>query len=372
MATKKDYYEILGVNKHAGKEEIKKAYKKLAIKHHPDKGGDAEKFKELSEAYAVLSDEEKRGVYDNYGHSGFDSRYSREDIFRGANFDEIFKEAFGGDFFGDDLFSMFFGEQGRRRRRGSDLRYDMEISFEEAAFGAKKKIRIPKLVKCDKCGGTGAEAGSMIVCDNCNGKGQVMKTRDAGFFRFKQVMPCRKCNGHGRLAEKKCRHCDNGVVQENKEIVINIPAGVDAGARLRVNGEGEGIGNGESGDLYVFLHVQGHNIFERGGEDIIVNFPISFSQAALGGNIDVPTLKEKVKIKLPAGTQSNTIFRLRGRGIKRLNREGYGDELVRIIVKTPARLNKKQEELLKELADESREELKIEKGFFEKVKEVFV
>src|SRR3989344_648701 len=372
--TKRDYYEILGLKKSSSKEEIKKAYKKLALKHHPDKGGDAEKFKELSEAYAVLSDDSKRGVYDQYGHAGFDQRFNQEDICRGVNFDEIFRDIFGkefgGDVFGDSLFSMFFGSGMRGRRRGHDLRYDIEISFEEAAFGVKKKIKIPKLVKCGKCDGTGAEHGNLVICNSCNGSGQVRKTNRTIFGVFTQVYTCRKCNGIGKLAEKKCRHCNNGLIQEDKEVTIQIPGGVDSGARLRLHGEGEGISNGEPGDLYIFLHVGQHEIFERKNYDIMLNYPISFSQAALGDNIEVPTLKEKVRIKIPAGTQSNTIFRLQGRGIKIMNDDGYGDELVRVVVKTPAKLNKRQEELLKELAKENKEQLKIEKGFFEKVKNV--
>jgi len=372
--TKKDYYEILGLKKNAGKEEIKKAYKKLALKHHPDKGGNEEKFKELSEAYAVLSEDNKRKVYDQFGHQGFDQRYTQEDIFRGVNFDDIFRDifgqAFGDDEFGGDLFSSFFGRR-RGRRRGQDLRYDLEISFEEAAFGCEKQLKIPRLVKCEHCEGTGAD-GKLVDCENCNGKGQIRKHINTFFGSFMQVTTCRKCNGYGKLAEKKCRHCNEGVKQENKEIKIEIPGGVDSGSRIRVSGGGEAIGNGESGDLYIFIHVGQHEIFERNDIDIIVNYPISFSQAALGDAAEVPTLKDKIKIKIPAGTQSNTIFRLSGKGIKRLHDEGYGDELVRIIVKTPAKLNKKQEELLRELAGESKEKLKIEKGFFERVRDVFV
>lgn len=373
MASKKDYYEILGVGKHAGKDEIKKAYKKLAIKHHPDKGGNEEKFKELSEAYAVLSDDAKRSIYNQFGHQGFDQRYSQEDIFRGVNFDEIFRDIFGegfGDESGGDLFSMFFG--GRRQRRGQDLRYDLEISFEEAAFGVDKKIRLPKLVECGKCRGTGAESGSLITCDNCNGAGQVRRATRTIFGTFTQISDCRKCNGHGQLAEKKCRHCHDGLVQENKEVTLHIPGGIESGSRLRIRGEGEGISRGPPGDLYVVVHVGQHEIFERKGFDILLNFPISFSQAALGDTIEVPTLKEKVKMKILAGCQTHTIFRLRGRGMKRLQDDGYGDELVRVIVKTPGKLSKKQEELLQELAKENKEKLKIEKGFFEKVKDVFL
>ncbi len=322
-----------------------------------------------------MNEEKKKKKYDQFGHQGFDQRYSQEDIFKGVNFDDIFKDIFGGAFgedeSGGDLFSMFFGG-GRRRRRGQDLRYDLEISFEEAAFGCEKKLKIPRLVKCEHCEGTGAEHGSLINCENCDGKGRVRKHVNTFFGSFMQVTTCRKCNGYGKLAEKKCRHCNEGVRQENKEIKIEIPGGVDSGSRIRVSGGGEAIGNGESGDLYIFIHVGQHEIFERNDVDIIVNYPISFSQAALGDAVEIPTLKDKIKIKIPAGTQSNTIFRLRGKGIKMLHDEGYGDELVRIIVKTPTKLSRKQEDLLSELAGESKEKLKIEKGFFEKVRDVFL
>ena len=248
----------------------------------------------------------------------------------------------------------------------------MEIGFEEAAFGCKKKLKIPRLVQCEHCQGTGAERGSLVDCDACKGKGQVRKQMNTFFGTFVQTTGCRKCDGLGKLAERKCKHCRDGVRQEDKELSIEIPGGVDSGSRIRVTGGGEGIGNGESGDLYLFIHIQPHEIFERNGYDVLLQYPISFSQAALGDTVEIPTLKDKIKIKIPAGTQSNTIFRLRGKGIKKLDDDDFGDQLVRVVVKTPVKMNRKQEELLHEFAKENKEKLKIEKGFFEKVKDVFV
>jgi len=365
---KRDYYEILGVQKTSSKEEIKKAYKKLAVKHHPDKGGDPEKFKELSEAYAVLSDDTKRRTYDQFGHTGFDQRYSQEDIFRNANFEDIFRDVFGGSGFGGSIFDMFFGS-GRRQRKGSDLRYDLEISFEEAAFGIQKKLKIPTLVSCKECNGTGAEHGNLKECDHCHGQGRIQ--RSVGFFT--QVTDCRKCNGHGSIAETDCTYCHgDGVVKETRQITVNIPGGIESGNRLRVPGAGEAIAHGEEGDLYVMVYVQPHKYFERNGADVHLTFPISFSKAALGGTLEVPTLEKSITIKIPPGTQNNTIFRLREKGTFQVHSRARGDQLVRIFVKTPTKLTKKQTELFEMLAKESKENFIPEKGFFEKVKDVFM
>ncbi len=364
--TKRDYYEILGVNRNSSKEEIKRAYKRLALQHHPDKGGDAEKFKEISEAYAVLTDDVKREQYDRFGHAGFDQRYSQEDIFRNVNFDDIFNEIFGRS--GGGIFDMFFGG-GNRERRGNDLRYDLEISFEEAAFGTEKKIKIPRLIECDKCEGTGAENKETERCSNCNGTGEVRRTTRTPFGMFSQVGICRECNGEGEVAKTNCKSCrGSGLKEDNKEVNIKIPAGVESGNRLRIKGRGEAIRKGKPGDLYIFLTVRPHDIFERNGKDIHINIPITFSQAALGDEIIIPTLKERIKIKIPTGIQSGTILRLKGRGIG----DPYekGDQYIHVIVKTPSKLNSKQKKLLKEFAKENKEKLKIEKGFFDKIRDI--
>ncbi len=365
--TKRDYYEILGISKTSSKEEIKKAYKKLALQYHPDKGGDAEKFKELSEAYAVLTDDVKRQQYDQFGHVGFDQRYSQEDIFRNVNFDDIFSEIFGGRSGG--IFDMFFGGGGHRERRGNDLRYDLEISFEEAAFGSEEKIRIPRLIECDECEGTGAEHKETTTCSKCNGTGEIRKTTRTPFGMFSQVSTCRECEGTGEVAKSRCKTCrGSGLREDNMDVNIKIPSGVENGNRLRIRGKGEAIKNGAPGDLYIFLTVKPHDIFEREGNDIHLNIPISFSQAALGDEVNVPTLDGRTKIKIPSGTQGGTVFRLIEKGIK--NTYEKGDLYIHIIVKTPTKLNSNQKFFFKELAKENKEKLKIEKGFFEKIKDI--
>ena len=365
--TKRDYYEILEIKKNSSKEEIKKAYKKLALEYHPDKGGDAEKFKEISEAYAVLNDDTKRQQYDQFGHAGFDQRYSQEDIFRNANFDDIFNEVFGRR--GDNIFDMFFGG-GNRERKGNDLRYDLEISFEEAAFGIEKKIKIPRLINCTHCDGTGADKGQLIKCGHCNGTGQTRKTTRTPFGIFSHVASCRECDGYGEIAKSKCKECSGtGLIEDDKILTIKIPAGVENGNRIRISNAGEAIKNGRSGDLYIYLTVKPHEIFERKGSDIYLQMPLSFSQAALGDEIKIPTLKGSVKMNIPVGTQTGTTFRLKGKGIE-TSRE-QGDQYVQILVKTPTKLNAKQKKLLKEFAAENKETLKIEKGFFEKIIEGF-
>ncbi|MBI2106999.1 molecular chaperone DnaJ [Candidatus Woesearchaeota archaeon] len=365
MTTKRDYYEILGVSKTTSKEDIKKAYKRLALEHHPDKGGDAEKFKEISEAYAVLSDDTKKQQYDQFGHAGFDQRYSQEDIFRNVNFDDIFGEVFGRR---GDIFDMFFG--GNRERRGNDLRYDLDISFEDAAFGVEKKIKIPRLINCDSCDGTGADKGHLIKCGYCNGTGQTRKTTKTPFGIFSHVATCRECEGYGEIAKSKCKECNGtGLIEDDKTLNIKIPAGVENGNRIRVTNAGEAIKNGKSGDLYIYLTVKPHEIFERKGSDIYLQMPLSFSQAALGDEIKVPTLEGSVKMNIPAGTQTGTTFRLRDKGVE--TSRGQGDQYVNVIVKTPTKLNVKQKKLLKEFAAENKETLKIEKGFFEKIIEGF-
>jgi molecular chaperone DnaJ len=361
----KDYYKILGVEKDATKEEIKKAYKKLAKKYHPDisKEKDAEqKFKEINEAAAVLGDDKKRQQYDQFGSAdgfqgfgGFDSS-----AFRGAgfNFDDIF-----------EMFSQGFGfggGRGRRAIRGSDLRYDVEITLEEAAKGFEKQIVVTKLAECSHCSGSGAEnPEDMETCEDCGGRGITTVTRRTPFGMFQSTTTCKKCAGEGKVAKELCSMCDGeGRVEKNVKLKIEIPAGVENGNRLRVAGEGEaGEKGGRPGDLYVFIHVKEHKIFERKGSDLYVSVPISFGQASLGSEIEVPTLEGKAKLKIPAGTQSHTMFKMKGKGIKRLGGYGVGDEYVKAIIETPKKLSSKQKEAIKKFDSE----VKNKKGFLNKV-----
>ena len=343
----KDYYEVLGVSKSASKEEIKKAYKNLAKKYHPDinKTKEAEeKFKKISEAYAVLSDDNKKSQYDQFGDSAFHQKYSQEDIFRNFDFGDIFGEAFGGD----SIFEMFFGG-GRRRKRGSDLRYELEVSFEDAAFGAEKEIEVEKLDVCNKChgaGGSGIEA-----CSKCDGHGQVKKVRRTPFGSFATITTCDNCNGEGTEFKKECDNCNGtGRVIKNKTLKIKIPAGVNTGSQLRISREGEAGAKGSTaGDLYVVIYVKKSEIFDRKGNDIYLELPISFSQAALGDEIKIPTLKNEVKLKIPAGTQSGTKFKLSGKGIPYLDGYGSGDEIIVVKLETPTKLNYGQKKLFEEL-----------------------
>src|SRR3989344_4982067 len=324
--TKKDYYETLGVSKASSLDEIKKAYKKLALKYHPDRNKDKgaeEKFKEISEAYAVLSDKEKRSTYDQFGHSGFDQRYSQEDIFRGFNFENIFREfGFEDDFFGGNIFDMFFG--GHRRKKARDLRYDLTIDFEEAAFGAKKKISFRKKVRCNLCKGTGAKDGKMVECSHCHGNGQLRISQRTMFGVFQQVMPCKYCRASGKIPRTRCPECDDGLVHDTRELTINIPAGVDTGTRLRISDEGE-ESRGENGDLYIYINVKPHKIFERKDYDLYFTIGITPVQAILGTEIEVPTLKDNINIKIPAGTQPETVFRMKDKGVQYLNSHDNGD-----------------------------------------------
>ncbi|MDD5331567.1 MAG: molecular chaperone DnaJ [Candidatus Nanoarchaeia archaeon] len=367
--TKKDYYETLGVSKGATKEEIKKAYKKLALKFHPDRNkesGAEEKFKEISEAYAVLSDDTKRSQYDQFGHAGFDQRYSQEDIFRGANFDDIFSEIFG-DSFGGSIFETFFGgSRGKRRYKGTDLRYDLTITLKEAAKGVEKKIKLNRSKLCEECEGSGAE--ELKICSKCNGQGQVRINQRTPFGIFTQIGTCNNCNGSGKEIVKKCKKCNYGLIEEEDTLKINIPAGVDSGTRLRIPGEGEyNKHSDEPGDLYIYIEVEDDDIFERQGNDLILEVPITFSQATLGDTIKVPTLEKEIEIKIPAGTQSGTIMKLKGKGIPYLNSSRVGDILVRINLITPTKLSKKQKDLFEEIAKEDNMKLKAGKSFFEKL-----
>lgn len=380
---KRDYYEVLGVERGASAEDIKKAYRKMAVKYHPDKNpGDKEaeeKFKEVGEAYEALSDAQKRAAYDQYGHAAFDPRARAGAGARGGAgggfhdpFD-IFREAFGGG--GGSIFEEIFGGGGRSDptgpRRGSDLRYDLEITFEEAVLGAEKEISVTKLESCENCHGSGAEEGSkMRQCQTCGGRGQVVASR--GIFSIAQTCP--RCEGAGRVVEKPCRKCEGaGRRERSSKIKLRIPAGVDTGVRLRRAGEGEGgIRGGSSGDLHVVLHVKPHDVFQRDGDDLICEVPISFVQAALGAELEVPTMTGKASIRIPHGTQSNTMFRLKGRGVKNLQGYGTGDLLVRVSVEVPTNLNSAQKAKLEEFALLCDENVNPKsKSFFERAKSFF-
>ena len=310
----KDYYEVLGVKKGASKEEIKSAYKSLAKKYHPDisKEKNAEsKFKEVSEAYAVLSDDKKREQYDNFGAEGFNQKYSSEDIFRNANFSGF------EDIFGDSIFESFFGGGRRRQNKGADLQLQIEISFEEAVFGVKKEVTLKKLDSCDVCSGTGAKDGELESCETCGGRGQVRRVQRTVFGAFQTVTTCPDCHGQGKFPKHPCHACrGSGVSEVKKEITIKIPSGVDNGSRLRVPGEGEaGQRGSKHGDLYVHIKVKPSEIFRREDNDLYLDLPITFSQAALGDDIEVPTLDKEVKIKIKPGTQSGTHYKLTSLGI---------------------------------------------------------
>jgi molecular chaperone DnaJ len=371
--SKRDYYEILGTERTATEEEIKKAYRKLALKYHPDRNPNdhesEEKFKELGEAYEVLIDAQSRAAYDQYGHAAFGSRARGPAGFHDPA--DIFREVFGNS----SMFEDLFGGGGERRsggtQRGDDLRYDMELTFMEAAQGCEKEITVTKLGECDVCKGTGAEAGATTkACATCGGRGQVISSR--GIFSIAQTCP--RCEGRGRVVDKPCRSCSGtGRRERTTKIKIKVPAGVDGGARLRSSGNGEaGVRGGPPGDLYVVLHVKRHEIFERDGDDLICQVPISFAQAALGAEIEVPTLDATAEIKVPAGTQTGTVFRLKGKGVKNVQGYGNGDLMVRVQVEVPSKLNSAQREKLEEFAKLCDENVHpISKGFFDKAKRLF-
>ncbi len=378
--SKPDYYEILGLEKGASSDQIKKAYRRLALKYHPDKNPGNHKeaesrFKEISEAYAVLSDPQKKGLYDQYGHAGIDSRYSTEDIFRGADFSNIFGGMGGlgdifGQIFGDAGFDVFGG--GRRGpRRGSHIGTEIEITLQEAAKGVKKVVRLRRHEACPVCRGEGAKPGSKkLTCPECRGTGQVQAM--GGFFTISRT--CARCNGEGKIIQTPCIKCrGSGRVKIERKIHVNIPAGVDTGLRLRVSGEGEaGAKGGRPGDLYVDIYVRQDDMFERHGNDLVCGVPISFAQAALGAEIEVPTLNGKVRMKVPAGTQSGKIFRIRAKGMPDLHGYGRGDELVKVAIETPTGLNARQKKLLEGFAKECGENVNpISRSFIEKLKKLF-
>jgi molecular chaperone DnaJ len=387
MSTKRDYYEILGVNKSASIDEIKKAYRTLALKFHPDrvsadqKKEAEEKFKEISEAYAVLSDPQKRQLYDQYGHAGIDQRYAYEDIFRGADFSSVFQDlggagGFGGifeDLFEDLGFDIFGGMGGGRQRssrgrsRGRDLEIAVSITLEEAASGVEKTITVPRYETCSTCSGSGAKPGSKkVTCSQCKGSGRLVVS--SGFFQLAQTCP--RCHGEGSIIQTPCPGCQGqGKIKVTRNIKVKIPAGVDTGSNLRVRGEGE-AGTVSRGDLYVVIEVRPHPVFQREENDLLTDIKISISKAMLGGEVQVPTLNGKADMKIPPGTQSGKIFRLKEKGIRDVHGRGIGDELVRVIVDIPARLNAEQRKAMEDFARASGENVTKE-SFGDKIKKTF-
>lgn len=359
MANKRDYYEVLGVERSASVDQIKDTYRKLAMQYHPDrnKAPEAEeKFKEISEAYAVLSDPEKRRQYDTLGHAGFDQRYTTEDIFKGADFDSIFRDlGFGFGF--SDLFSTFFGQRdfGERTSRGRDLAYDLGITLEEAAHGTEKEIRFKRTEKCDLCGGSGAAPGtSAKTCSTCRGAGRVQRVNRSSFGTFVQVVPCPTCRGKGEIIDSPCPRCRGaGLIKKDRDISVKVPPGIDEGYQLRLQGQGEMSSESDSpGDLYVLIHVAPHPVFQRDEDDLLYDLRIGFPQAALGTRVTVPTIDGNVDVDIHEGTQPGETIRLKGKGMPRFRGYGKGDLLIRIDIAVPERLTQQQKKLLEELAKE--------------------
>lgn len=360
MPAKKDYYEVLGVERNATEDEIKKAFRKLAFKHHPDRNHepDAEaKFKEVNAAYEVLSNVDKRANYDRFGHAG------AEDMFGGGFGGFGGAGGAGGADFGGlgDIFEAFFGgasSTGRRRagpKQGSDLGTELKISFEEAALGCEKEVKITRIEQCETCDGTGAKPGTTAQpCSACNGTGQVYQTQQSIFGRFTNVTSCSACRGKGKIIKDPCSSCKgSGKTKAQRKIAVKIPAGVDSESRVRLSGEGGAGDRGASpGDLYIGLNVQDHEFFKRRGDDIIYPLELNFAQAALGVEVDIPTLYGDVNLKVPSGSQSGEVFKLKGKGVAHVNRGGQGDQFVDLTVLTPTKLSRKQRQLFEELANE--------------------
>jgi len=360
----KDYYQILGVERNASEDEIKKAYRKLALKYHPDRNpGDKtseEKFKEINEAYSCLSDSQKRANYDAYGTAeGMGPEFGFGGF--GAGFGDIF-----GDMF-EDIFGTFTGRRRARPTKGADLRYDLDINLEESVFGTDKELNIPRWETCSSCKGTGSKDGSLTTCPTCKGAGQTRFQQ--GFFTISKT--CGRCGGAGKIIIEPCAECKGaGKTKRQKTISLKVPPGVDTGIRLKVSGEGElGTYGGPPGDLYVVINVTPHPFFKRKGNDLHCEVPISFTQAALGAEIEVPTIDGKTSIKIPAGTPSGRVFHLKGRGVPRLGGHGKGDQFVTVFIDVPKKLTPRQKELLEEFARISRED--TSKGFMDKVKDFF-
>lgn len=355
MPEKRDYYEVLGVDKSANDEEIKKAFRKLAFKYHPDhnrENGAEEQFKEANEAYEVLSDQDKRSAYDRFGHSGIDGAFGRG--FDGFNFGGL-----------GDIFDVFFGGATTSTRqaptRGADMRYDLPISFEEAAFGVEKEITISRTEHCSLCQGTGSKPGSQPSrCPNCNGTGQVRRVQQSLFGRFTNITTCPQCHGEGRIITEPCPQCrGKGKEKNQRTIKVIIPAGVDNGNQVLLRGEGDaGTRGGSSGDLYVTLSVKQHKFFDRDGDDVLYEQTINCAQAALGDEIEVPALDGNMKLKIPPGSQTGKVLRFKNKGIPHLHRNGRGDQLITLVVDIPASLTGKQRELFQELAETFRQQQK--------------
>jgi molecular chaperone DnaJ len=371
---KRDYYQVLGVNRDASEEDIKKAYRKLAMKHHPDRNqgdkGAEEKFKEAKEAYEILSDTRKRGAYDQFGHAGVDASAGAG---AGAAGFGGFADAFG------DIFGEIFGGPGGRRGgsgvfRGADLRYNLEISLEDAARGTEARVRIPTMEECGTCHGSGAKPGTHPkTCPACHGAGQVRVSQ--GFFSIQQTCP--QCHGSGKIVSDPCRDCGGaGRTKSHKTLSVKIPAGVDQDDRIRLAGEGEaGVNGGPPGDLYVVINLKPHQVFQREGSDLHCEMPVSFATAALGGEIEIPTLDGHAKIRVPAETQSGQVFRLRGKGIKAVRANAHGDLFCHVVTETPVKLTDRQKELLREFEAISQKNAGLHnpraKSWMDKVKEFF-
>ncbi len=381
MADKRDYYEVLGVNKSSSADEIKKAYRKLAKKYHPDlnpddKEGAEAKFKEATEAYEVLSDAEKKQRYDQFGHAAFDPAAgggygggSGFGGFDGFDMGDIFSSFFGGGFGGGNRSNP------NAPQRGRDLNYNVDLTFEEACFGVEKDITVTHLERCSSCSGTGAEPGSSSdTCPTCHGSGQVRSVQRTAFGNFQSVRPCESCGGKGTIIKNPCKACHGETtVRKPKKVRVKIPAGIDDGQQVYVRGEGDaGLRGGANGDLVLNIRVRRHKLFVRQGYDILCDYPISFVQATLGAEVQVPTIDGKVSYSIPEGTQPGTVFRLKGKGVPKINSTQRGDQYVNIKVEIPKGLNEKQKELLRSFDDSVEpSKYKQSKNFFEKMKELF-
>ncbi|MBF0569821.1 MAG: molecular chaperone DnaJ [Candidatus Omnitrophica bacterium] len=377
---KKDYYEILGIKKDAAVADIKKAYRQLAMRYHPDRVQESEKkqaeekFKEISEAYGVLSDTQKRQTYDQYGHSGIDQNYTSDDIFRGADFSSVFGESGM-----DDILSQFFGgsfgggaargRQQRRPARGRDIQYEAELTLEEVYHGLKKTIKVPRNEVCRDCQGNGSKNGTALQdCQTCGGRGQVMM--NSGFFRMAQTCPA--CQGEGRIIKESCPKCNGrGAIKHVREIEVNFPRGLDNDSQMRLRGEGE-IGPGGPGDLYLFIRVKPHPKFRRVGNDLELDLPVSFVKAALGGEVLVPTVDGQITMKVPAGTESGKVFRVKGKGMPDLRDDHlFGEIYARVMIDVPKKLSNEQRRLLEEFAKASGEDVSGDGSIKDKIKKIF-
>jgi molecular chaperone DnaJ len=353
---KRDYYEVLGVGRDSDPAAIKKAYRNLAMEYHPDRNqGDAEsaeRMKEINEAYAVLSDDQKRRLYDVYGHAGLEG-FSQDDLFRGVDFSSLFREFGLGDMFGfgDGLFDGLFGRRTASRRgprRGADLRYDLSLTLEEAAFGAEKTIDLTRAEACGTCGGSGAKPDGLDRCEACGGTGQVVREQRSGSSLFRQISFCSQCGGQGQIVKEPCEDCEGkGVIEKAQDLSFHVPAGADTGHSIRLPGEGE-VGEGGPGDLYIVLRVEQHPLFERHGADLYLQKELDFTRAALGGEVAVPTMNGDVTLDIPEGTQTGAVFRVLGRGMPHLDGRGRGDEYVIASVVTPVDLTEREKGLLRQ------------------------